>query len=128
MGPQFTEFDIACEYMGAYCVVEVRGEVDVYTAPKLREQLHQAVHGGAHAVVVDAAGIEFIDSSGLGVLVGVFKQLRRRRGVLAVAGAPENVAKMLRITGLATVFLVADSVAGAIEDLESLDQRTRVRP
>jgi anti-sigma B factor antagonist len=124
MGPRPADFTITSQRMGAYCVFEVHGEVDVYTAPKFREQLQEAEQSGAHALVVDAAGIEFIDSSGLGVLVGVFKQLRRRDAALAVAAAQENVAKMLKITGLTNVFMMADSVAAAIEDL---DNRARAR-
>src|ERR1035441_8542666 len=56
--------------VGDCAVLRVAGEVDVYTAPELRQQLIKLVDSGAWHVVADLAGVDFLDSSGLGVLVG----------------------------------------------------------
>ena len=53
-----------------YTVLAVKGEVDVYTAPRLREKLVELVSQGKHQIVVDLEGVDFLDSTGLGVLVG----------------------------------------------------------
>src|SRR5215210_5955847 len=53
-----------------YTVLSVKGEVDVYTAPRLREKLVELVSQGKHKIVVNLEGVDFLDSTGLGVLVG----------------------------------------------------------
>ena len=63
---------------GDRTVVVVGGEIDVYTAPKLREQLIDLVSAGNYHIVVDMENVEFLDSTGLGVLVGGLKRVRAR--------------------------------------------------
>ncbi|MGH2725849.1 MAG: STAS domain-containing protein, partial [Actinomycetota bacterium] len=55
---------------GDWSVIDVEGEVDVFTAPKLREQILSLLSQGADRLVVNLAGVDFMDSTGLGVLVG----------------------------------------------------------
>ena len=64
---------------GGRTVVEVGGEIDVYTAPKLRETIVSLVDAGAVHLVVDLERVEFLDSTGLGVLVGGLKRVRTPR-------------------------------------------------
>jgi anti-sigma B factor antagonist len=63
-------------------VVEVSGEIDVYTAPKLREALLSLVDSGTYRLIVDMSGVEFLDSTGLGVLVGGLKRVRAHDGAI----------------------------------------------
>lgn len=85
--------------------VEAAGEIDVTTAPELREHLHEAIdtHVG-EVVVVDLSAVEFMDSTGLGVLVGALKHSRTSGGDIALVGARPNVWKVFTITGLDKVF------------------------
>ena len=76
-------------------VLEVGGEVDVYTAPRLRERLVELVEGGARKVIVDLSRVEFLDSTGLGVLVGALKRLRAAGGTPGVGLWPRTVAQDL---------------------------------
>src|ERR1035438_3088782 len=66
--------------VGDCAVLRVAGEVDVYTAPELRQQLIKLVDSGAWHVVADLAGVDFLDSSGLGVLGEAPNRLRHRKG------------------------------------------------
>ena len=59
-----------------WAVLSVQGEVDVYTAPQFREQLIQLVDQGQRSILVDLEGVEFLDSTGLGVLVGGLRRAR----------------------------------------------------
>jgi len=95
-------------------VVSVTGEVDVYTAPKLREQLVSLVDAGRYDIVVDMEAVEFLDSTGLGVLVGGLKRVRTHDGTLRLVCTQERILKIFRITGLTKVFPIHDSVAEAV--------------
>lgn len=85
-------------------VVTVTGEIDVYTAPRLRDRLTELVDGGAYRLVVDLEGVDFLDSTGLGVLVGGLKKVRTHDGSLSLVCTNERILKIFRITGLAKVF------------------------
>ena len=98
---------------GKYAVLSVHGEVDVYTAPKFRERLIELVTEGKHQIVVDLEGVDFLDSTGLGVLVGALKRVRAHEGSLLLVCTQERLLKIFRITGLAKVFPIYDSVEAA---------------
>lgn len=96
-----------------YAVVEARGEVDIYTSSLLRERLVEIIDGGARHVVVDLSRVDFLDSSGLGVLVGALKRLRTAGGELGVVCASDKLLKIFRITALDRVFALYDTVEAA---------------
>lgn len=101
---------------GTKTVLEVAGEVDVYTAPKLREKLVELVGEGHHHLVIDMTGVEFLDSTGLGVLVGGLKRVRGNDGSLVLVCTAERILKIFRITGLTKVFPIHDSLEDALAD------------
>ena len=96
-----------------WAVLSVQGEVDVYTAPQFREQLIQLVDQGQRSILVDLEGVEFLDSTGLGVLVGGLKRVRSHDGDLALVCTQRRILKVLEITGLTKVFTIHDSVDAA---------------
>ena len=99
---------------GGSTVVAVGGEIDVYTAPKLRETLIDLVSRGEHDLVVDMEGVDFLDSTGLGVLVGGLKRVRAHDGSLRLVCSQERILKIFRITGLTKVFPIHSSVEEAV--------------
>jgi len=101
---------------GGWTIVEAVGEIDVYTAPKLREQLAELVDSGRHEIVVDMQKVEFLDSTGLGVLVGALKRIRQHEGSMRLVCTQERILKIFRITGLTKVFPIYDDVAAALAD------------
>ncbi|HVF13592.1 MAG TPA: STAS domain-containing protein [Acidimicrobiales bacterium] len=101
---------------GKYTVLSVQGEVDVYTAPKFRERLIELVTEGKHQIVVDLDGVDFLDSTGLGVLVGGLKRLRSHDGDLRLVCTQSRILKVFEITGLTKVFSIHDSVDSAVKD------------
>jgi anti-sigma B factor antagonist len=96
-----------------HTVLEVGGEVDVYTAPRLRERLVELVELGSRHVVVDLSRVEFLDSTGLGVLVGALKRLRAVNGTFGLVCPHERLLKIFRITALDRVFALYDTVEAA---------------
>lgn len=95
---------------GSWTVLDVKGEVDLDTAPALKGALADAIKDGASNIVVNLEGVEFLDSSGLGVLIGGLKRCKEAGGMLALAGPRRPVRKVLTITGLDKVFPIHDSV------------------
>src|SRR5579859_1353952 len=95
-------------------VVDVEGEIDVYTAPRLRELLIELVNLGHYQLVVNMEKVEFLDSTGLGVLVGGLKRVRAHDGSLDLVCTQERILKIFRITGLTKVFGIHETVDDAI--------------
>ena len=98
------ELDLSASRDGDVCVVHVAGEVDVYTSPSLKAALADAMSDGCPIVIADLSKVPFIDSSGLGVLVGALRRVREAGGELRLVSEHEAVVKILRITGLDRVF------------------------
>lgn len=99
---------------GEHTVLEVAGEVDVYTAPGLRDRVSDLLDGGQHQLVIDLGGVEFLDSTGLGVLVAGLNRAREVGGSLSLVCPQERVLKLFRITGLDEVFTVHGTVDEAL--------------
>ncbi|WP_121256965.1 anti-sigma factor antagonist [Nocardioides ferulae] len=95
-------------------IVAVGGEIDVYTAPKLRDKITELVADGVYHLVIDMENVEFLDSTGLGVLVGGLKKVRAHDGSLHLVCTQDRLLKIFRITGLAKVFVIHDSAEAAL--------------
>jgi anti-sigma B factor antagonist len=98
---------------GDVTILAVKGEVDLYTAPSLKERIADLVAGGQTRIAVDLAGVEFMDSTGLGVLIGALKRCKDGGGSLSLVAPRDPVVKVLSITGLDKVFAIHDNVEQA---------------
>ena len=83
----------------------LRGELDMSTAPQLRECLVEIIDEGAR-IVIDMEALDFLDSAGLGILVGGLKRARTRGAELELVCTSRDVLKPLEITGLDRVFTI----------------------
>jgi anti-sigma B factor antagonist len=95
-------------------VVTASGEIDVATAPPLRDRLQALTTSGKANIVVDLLGVTFLDSTALGVLVGALKRCREAGGDLPLVIAEPRILKVFEITGLTGVFPIFESVAEAV--------------
>ena len=98
-------------------VIELGGEVDLYTAPEFKERLVQVIEDGKKQLVVDLSKATFIDSTTLGVLVGGVKRLRPTGGSLALVCTDQNISKIFEITGLDRVVPIYKSRAEALQNV-----------
>ena len=97
-------------------VVKVTGEVDVSTCGALRDGLLRVITDEDNAgMVVNLADVNFIDSAGIGVLVGVWRQVRATNRGLALAAPSSHARRVLNTAGLTKIFWVFDTEAAAIE-------------
>lgn len=99
----------------AYAVVRPAGRLTVIGAPLVRQAVDELVEDGRTRIVIDLAGTEFIDSSGLGALIGALKAARLAGGDLRIAAAPDQVRMVLRLTNLDRVLRNHDSAEVAFD-------------
>lgn len=108
------ELEIPDTETDGWTVVAASGEIDVATAPALREQLTSLVEDGKSQLVVDLEEVDFIDSTGLGVLVGAIRRARAADGDLRLVCTNSRLLKVFDVTGLGAVFTIADSLDDAV--------------
>lgn len=100
---------------GADCaVLRIAGEVDVYSAPQLRDRVIQLLADGIPHIIADLREVDFLDSTGLGALVGSLKRLREQDGSLKLVTGEGRIPQLFRLTGLVRVFALHQSVPEAI--------------
>lgn len=107
------ELKMATRSAGEWAILDVEGEVDIYTAPSLRDQVSGLVDEDRNRIVVNLLGVGFMDSSGLGALVAALKRVKERDGDLRVVCDEGPVRRVLSITGLQQVFSVFPTVEAA---------------
>jgi anti-sigma B factor antagonist len=108
------DLDLESTRRGSASVLTLRGEVDVYTAPRLRQAIVDLVDAGSPLVVVDMANVDFLDSTGLGVLVEGLKRARARSSDLAIVATQDKILKIFDITGLNKAFAIHRTVDDAV--------------
>ncbi len=99
---------------GTLGVLVLAGEVDIFTAPRMKERMLELLDDGVEQLVVDLSEVTFIDSTALGVLIGGVRRVKSVGGVMALVVTSPPVARVLAITGLDRVFPIHDTRAAAI--------------
>lgn len=107
---------VGIRHHGASAVVAVAGELDHHTADLLRESLESCVADGFGRLVVECSRLEFMDSTGLNVLLGARLKAEAAGGGVHLAGMRPVVARVFEITGAEAVFTVHDSLDRALAD------------
>lgn len=107
-------FDIDISRLGSGAVVvSVTGDIDLFTTPEFKQGVSEAMSREADRVIVDLSRSTFMDSSSLGVLIGAHRRMARRGRLLTVVCDNEAILKVLRVTGLDSVFDVVGSLPAA---------------
>ena len=100
---------------GDVAVVDVSGEIDVLTSGALRDRLLAVAGKGHDGLVVNLGNVDFIDSTGIGVLIGVWRRVQAGRGTLALAAPSRRTRRIFDIAGVSEIFSIYDSVAEAVQ-------------
>jgi anti-sigma B factor antagonist len=116
MPPEFVIIEQGSE--AGHFVIAARGEIDLFTAPELKQVITDAIESGERRMAIDLTEVSFLDSTALGVLIGAVKRLRSRGGALAVVNTDSSIAKTFQITGLDQIFTIVPSRAEALEALD----------
>lgn len=105
---------VSSRAVGEHTVVDVAGEVDVYSAPTLRDRLSDLLDAGQRNLVVDLSGVGFLDSTGIGVLVASQNRARDLGASLGLVCTQDRILKLFQITGLQDAFSIYPSLDAAV--------------
>jgi len=99
MNKQFQDMD-------QFWSVELIGDVDIQTSGRLKDELNQLLDQRESNINIDCASLSYIDSTGLGVLIGVLKRVKKNENEILISNAQQNIIKLLTITGLDKIFVM----------------------
>lgn len=111
------EISVSQTTAGNVPIVAITGEVDVYSAPELKDRITELIKSGHHTLVVDLSGVAFLDSTGLGALVEARAATSEAAGSLPLVCSQERILKLFTITGLDGVFSIHADVDKAVAAL-----------
>jgi anti-sigma B factor antagonist len=100
---------------GGVAVVDVSGDIDVLTSGALRDRLLAVAGKGHDGLVVNLDNVDFIDSTGIGVLIGVWRRVQAGRATLALAAPSRRTRRIFDVAGVSEIFSIHDSVAEAVQ-------------
>lgn len=106
---------ISVRYEGEVPVIDLSGEVDAYTSARFREAMVDLIEDGAPNLIISMMKVEYIDSSGLGALVGGLKRSTEHGGKILIVCDNPQIRKVFEITGLEKVFPLFDIEAEAVQ-------------
>jgi len=98
-------------------IIEFEVEVDVYTAPQLKQQMISLLESGARELVVDLTKVDYLDSTALGVLIGGLKRMRERDGNMVLVCPSPRIRRVFEITGLDKIFDIFNTAQDATESM-----------
>ena len=104
--------EISNEIMG----INIEGEIDVYTSPKVKEALNDLINKGHYNLIVNLEGVSYIDSTGLGVLIGALKRVKENNGDIRLICNNMQIKKIFDITGLVKIFGIFATEAEALKN------------
>jgi anti-sigma B factor antagonist len=102
--------------IAGWTIVSIYGELDVATAPTLRERLIALVGEGSHKLILDLEGVDFLDSTGLGTIISALKRVRTHGGDMRLVGTQPRIKRLFDITGLDKAVPLLPSLDAAIAE------------
>lgn len=112
--------DLKTEKQGEVLVYKLRGSLDLSTSPSVRAALMEAAGEGTHDIIVDLTNLEFIDSTGLGALIGAHRRALEHQGKVRLAVGDGPIGRLLNITGLIRIFPVYRTLEDALAERERM--------
>ena len=108
--------DVSSAQNGRAQLFSLGGSLDIATSPTLRAALLEAAYHDGHEIIVDLTTLEFLDSTGLGALIGARKRAAEHGGSVRLVAQEGQILRLLRITGLLDVFAAYPTIEAALAD------------
>jgi anti-sigma B factor antagonist len=107
--PEIT-LEIIIREAGSVPILELAGEIDLSTSPKLKQAVYEIIESGNKNIVLDLSRVKFMDSTGLGTLVAALKKTSMQGGTVKLICSNKALLKTFNLTGLDKVFLIYDNL------------------
>lgn len=104
------DLQLETENLAQWSVLRVSGDVDLFSAPQLRSAVYEMIESGQSQIGIDLSRVAFLDSTGLGVLVGALKRVKEQNGSMVLLSPQKSVRRVLNVTGLDRIFTVEDQL------------------
>jgi len=101
-------------------ILNVAGEIDVYTAPQFKEAVDGIIAAGQKHLIIEMGDVTYMDSSGFGTLLSATRRLRPQGGTINLVNCNTSIDRILRITRLNMVFATHDSLDDAIKATQAV--------
>ncbi len=98
-------------------LIEIEGEVDTYTSSKIKQEILKIVDQTS-TIIISMEKVKFIDSTGLGILIGIIKKVKEKEGEMVIISPNSYINQIFEITGLFKVFKIVDNLQNAIDYLK----------
>lgn len=92
-------------------VISLEGEIDIYTAPDFKDELINHIDGVERELILECSDLTYIDSTGLGILVGALKRIKEHNHNIVIRKPKSTVRKLFKITGLDKVFIIEEATS-----------------
>ena len=113
------DINIETSDLGGIKLVTVHGDIDVYSSPKVKDALYEIIDKEAYRIVINLEDIRYIDSTGLGVLIGALKKVKGSEGNITIVCSNPQIKKVFTITGLVKIFGIYPNNDEAVNALKA---------
>ena len=103
-----SEFEVLKNSVGDDTKMVLSGEIDIYTSQSLKNELNEVIKFCKGDLFIDCKELTYIDSTGLGILVGALKEIRKDNKDIYICNLKDNIKKLFLITGLDKLFKIEE--------------------
>lgn len=107
---------IKCRYLDDVYIIELNGDIDHYTSEKIRREIYMNTGRYVNKMIIDLSGVEFMDSSGIGMILGRYREIKERGGKIALTGIKGNMERIFNMSGLYKIIGRYDTVNDALKE------------
>lgn len=107
---------IKCEYDNDIYIVKLSGDIDHYSSEKIKRQIYLNTSKFVRKMIIDLSNVEFMDSSGIGMILGRYKEIEERKGKIAITGVKGNMERIFNMSGLYKIINKYNTIDDAINE------------
>lgn len=113
---------INCRYSNDVYIVELSGDIDHCTSEKIKREIYMNTGKFVRKMIIDLTNVEFMDSSGIGMILGRYREITERNGKIALTGVKGNMERIFNMSGLYKIISKYNTVGEALKEWRSSDE------